>query len=523
MLEGTLQSFNLVHEPFIPCLTQKGEAVEYGLRQTLIRAHELQEIRDESPLVTIALHRLLIALCHAALGDPETFDDWEGIWRAERFDESKIDRYFDQWGDRFDLFDPDRPFYQAWNWELPDDKRKGANELAQEQTRGNNATLFDHTIDAPKPKFSFAEAARSVIANQTFAAAGGISATGNRTGAPLVGQAVVMPIGQFLRETLVLNLLTSEDRPEVLQPVGIPVWEREQPSFSDSPIPDGYLDLLTWQPRRIRLHATDGAAEVGEISYAQGRKLALPDGCFDPVTAYRNERPLEFDADRSVWRDSEALFSKNRDATKRPLVLSFLADLVENEHLSETQELSFVCAGLKNRQAKVFFWRHDILPLPVHYLTEDDLVSRLTEALSAAETIAVRLDQAIKSAATELLDPTNHNPDPKRRRQFVDFLATNRLYWSRLETPFRRFFIELAGIPADKPDTRQKRLAAWVIEDCRRAALHAFDQSVGRLDRSARTLRAMQAGRDSLSRLIGAFLNQNNYWKAYHGENEDAT
>lgn len=508
--------FNLVDEPFIPCTTTDGRHVELGLRETLTQAHELRELRDNSPLVTLSLHRFLIAIMHAASGDPQSLPDWESLWKSERLDETLIDGYLNQWHDRFDLFEPDRAFYQAWGWELEEDKRKGPNELAQELTRGNNATLFDHTTDIPSPAISFAEAARNLIANQAFAAPGGVSATGNRTGAPLVGKVVTLPTGRTLRETLLLNMIPAELRPEVLQPKGTPVWEREDASFTESAGPQGYLDLLTWQPRRVRLHTTGDL--VTTISYAQGRKLLMPDGCFDPAAAYRSERPVEFDADRAVWRDSEALFSQTGENLQRPVVLNFLAVLTDWGYLPADRELGLVCAGLKNRQAKVFFWRHESLPLPLRYLSDSDVTARLVRALTAAEQIGERLGLAVKDAVTALLSPQDSRPDPNRRRQLVDSLGAERLYWSRLETPFRRFFVQLAEIPEDQPDRRQQCLAEWVMNDCRQNAWRAYNESVGRLNQSARTLRAVEAGRSSLGGRIGKFLNQNSYVEAARGE-----
>ena len=118
------------------------------------------------------------------------------------------------------------------------------------------------------------------------------------------------------------NLVIKDQRSEVLQPLGIPAWEREGDTFSEGSHPQGYLDLLTWQPRRIRLHVDEGSTTVRDISYGQGRKLELPDGCFDPLTAYRSERPVEFDDERAIWRDSEAIFSKANKDHRRPAVLT---------------------------------------------------------------------------------------------------------------------------------------------------------------------------------------------------------
>ena len=118
-------------------------------------------------------------------------EDWEEHWAKQQFTHQPIEDYLEKSRSQFDLLDPERPFYQAWGWELPTVKRKGPNELAQQASRGNNATLFDHTSEMPTPEMAFADASRNLIANQLFATAGGVSATGNRTGAPLVGQVVV--------------------------------------------------------------------------------------------------------------------------------------------------------------------------------------------------------------------------------------------------------------------------------------------------------------------------------------------
>ena len=53
-------SFNLVDEPWLPVMWSDGTAGEVGLRDALVRAHEIREMVDGSPLVTVSLHRLLL-------------------------------------------------------------------------------------------------------------------------------------------------------------------------------------------------------------------------------------------------------------------------------------------------------------------------------------------------------------------------------------------------------------------------------------------------------------------------------
>ena len=61
-------SFNLIDEPWIPCLRPDGTTIALGLRETLLQAHELREIRGDTPLETAALHRLLLAILHRVFG-----------------------------------------------------------------------------------------------------------------------------------------------------------------------------------------------------------------------------------------------------------------------------------------------------------------------------------------------------------------------------------------------------------------------------------------------------------------------
>ena len=105
-------SFDLITQPWVPCVDGEGRPLELGLAETLARSHELRELEGESPLVTAALHRLLLAVLHRVFG-PAGYESWRALWEAEQFDAAALDAYFDRWRDRFDLFHPTRPFYQA--------------------------------------------------------------------------------------------------------------------------------------------------------------------------------------------------------------------------------------------------------------------------------------------------------------------------------------------------------------------------------------------------------------------------
>ncbi len=54
--------FELTSEPWIPVRSLNGERKEVSLRELFAKAHELECVNDASPLVTLALHRFLIAI-----------------------------------------------------------------------------------------------------------------------------------------------------------------------------------------------------------------------------------------------------------------------------------------------------------------------------------------------------------------------------------------------------------------------------------------------------------------------------
>src|SRR6266508_695503 len=96
-----MPSFNLLDEKWIPVVMAGGEPRELSLRDALIEADTAQELFDASPLVTAALHRLLLAVLWRVFPQ-RSLAEWKALWQARRFDASRLDAYFDQWRERFD-------------------------------------------------------------------------------------------------------------------------------------------------------------------------------------------------------------------------------------------------------------------------------------------------------------------------------------------------------------------------------------------------------------------------------------
>lgn len=510
-------SFNLIDRPWLPCVVNTGQTHELSLRDVFARADELRELRAGSPLVTVSLHRLLLAITHRVLGPADT-KTWSALWEAKTLPVTPLNDYLSDWHDRFDLLHDTKPFYQVAGFSARNPS--GMHRLVHELSQGNNATLFDHTADADPPAIPLAQAARLVVTQQAFAIGGGKSDTGYLSHAPLVGGTSVLPLGRTLRETLLLNLVTYDgvDRPF---PAGAdaPFWERDrsaEPPLEQLPRhPAGLLDLLTWQTRTLRLHpeSRDGQTVVRRVSYAQGRRFDPPPGFREPSFAIardkiKGDRPIRISEARALWRDSAALVRfAAADEFVGPLPLEELA-----KRRLEVDGLPAVCPialiGMCTDKAKVCFWRHERLPLPLAYLADRDLVEDLKTAIAMAERVAVVLWQSVNASARAALSPADpEKADKNRTSDLVDSLAPERLYWARLEEPFRHLLVDLPGTPAERLQT----LGDWFAQTLRPLARNAFDQTAGELDASARAHRAAVFGESVLFRGLASLRTCNDF------------
>jgi CRISPR system Cascade subunit CasA len=269
-----------------------------------------------------------------------------------------------------------------------------------------------------------------------------------------------------LFETLWLNLTTYGDKhPIASLDTDSPVWERpaEEP-HKQLERPKGYLDYLTWQSRTLRLHLDEESETVlaRRVSYAQGRKLDPPAGFYDPMMAYfrsdkDGDRAIRFNEYRDLWRDSAALFQFSDTGQFRgPTVLHTLKSLVPS---STRYKLSVF--GLCTDKAKVNFWRHESLPLPLAYLDNPELVDRLQFALKLAEEVAsVALRKAAwATVANRLTGDTGMTPDKDRVQSLFDSFAPQPFYWSRLERPYRELLVALAD--ATSTETQNTLVTCW--------------------------------------------------------------
>lgn len=530
-------SFNLLDEPWIPCLMLDGRFDTLNLRDTLLYAQEIREIHSDSPLTIAALHRLLLAITHRVFG-PKNTRVWASLWQDGRgqWEAGRLNDYLEEYcRPRFDLFDKTHPFYQVAKFP------KGINpalrpisDLARELTTGSNTMLFDHHSDQKPEAITPAEAACRIVTTQAYTLPGlsGISGQ-NFQQASWVRGAVFLIQGKNLFQTLLQNMREYPSQRSRLpdRPNDRPIWEMDDPFTPKRTKPLGYLDYLTWQSSRIKLSepSVDGN-DVWITHTYRTPGLGLDQDVLDPLKSYeirgkeKSYEPHAFDTENVLWRDSVALFETNSDSTLPLETFEFLGRLAQDGVLEQHKKFNYLAFGLvkgESGAADIALWRQEHMPLPLRYLANPNTVTRLREALTLADDMERQLINARDWLAWLLLKPDEvrdlidvlkqKDKDYLNRRKNEGFInirekfKINRHYWWRLAVPFKHVMEDLVG---DEAQADLARLA-WAKE-LRQAAWYALEESIAGLDGSPRTLKAIVKARRELNRGLGRVLKIDN-------------
>lgn len=501
--------FNLVDEPWIPCEMDDGALSDLSLSDIFARPQSVRAIVDPSPLVVVAVLRLLLAICHRVLPTPDA-DAWAQLWEERPEVAHRVGGYLSHWRSRFDLFDEKRPFLQVPR--MADAREHVPHHLMLEAASGNNATLFDHHHEEDGRLMPAAHAARYLLAQRAYAIGFGKSRPFYFCDAPLVRGATVLLLGRNLLETLLLNLVRYDPRSEE-NARDMPEWERVElrTPVKDGTLCSGYLDYLTWPSRRIHLIADlgPGPAKVRGCQIQQGLKLKNPFN--DPFMAYeRDEKrgrvPVMLSRERATWRDSGALLGlplvnglAKAHHYDQPEIFRWLAYIANNTDAAIPSFHVYSVHGLATdpgKAASVVMWRQERLPLPLRLLTDEDTRSSLAGALVLANRVAQVLFRATARLAQVLLDNGRGRKDTSpsdgdEMRALVRHLGVEPVYWSRLADPFRQMVCLLA---TDVQGSAQM----WKAE-LETAARKSFGQTMDAMDRSARALKAMALAEGVLS------------------------
>lgn len=503
-------SFNLVRESWIPCSRLDGSLAKLSLFDLFVQAHELRDIARQSPLVPIALLRVLLAILHRAFDGPKSVDEWFELWQQPALPEAPIRAYLEKWAHRFDLFDSNRPFYQDPSLREYDKKTRGPiNKLFHQKASGNNDTLFDHSLDSKAELVSFAEAALQLIATQTFALGGLVTPdpsfpkeSKSAEGSPVVKAVLFAVVGETLRETLLLNLTAYQ--PAAGVPFGsandCPAWEGPASSSLATRTPQGKTDLLTWQSRRIALILADSEVSGAVIMKGEQTPESFALQSRDTMVAWKlvgkrkmqTWTELNFQPDRGVWRDAHSLYASDTVNVSRPPVLGWIAELTADV-LDENSSFALSACGLSTDRHKILSWHAERLPLPARLLKQPQMVNEIRVSQGIADATAQILQASTVSLAKTLLRPKDpESADKKATAALSSALGRREQFWTEMEAAFYRL-VHL--IPAEHqnplgPSGHTDALENWMFE-CRNAATASMASTLSAAGQSARTYQAI--------------------------------
>ena len=440
-------SFNLLDEPWIRVTRLDGAPDEVSLLSLFREAADIAGIHGEIASQDVAVLRLLLAICHRAMDGPEDLDVWEEYWR----DPGSLGRdavdHLERHRERFDLRDPDRPFFQVAGIHAASGKLWGLKSLIADVP--NNNPLFTTRIAEGLESIGWAEAARWLVHVHAF------DPSGIRTGAvgdPQVkggkgypigpgwtGQiGTVTVVGENLERTLLLNTVVCEDLDGLngVDPTrDLAPWEREPdgPAGSHDPRPTGPVHCYTWQTRRVLLHGDDDG--VTGLFLGNGDR-AKPQNRYrvEPMTAWRYSdpqsrklkapvyMPCKLPTDRAFWRGLSTLVAQLSPKTtvkgagevtkyRSPGVVSFYQDLMYHEIVPASGLIPLHAVGIEygSSESTVAELVDDVLSLPAGLLDPEN--RRLLAVVRGAMEETEKVADALWGLARDLDRARGGSPD----------------------------------------------------------------------------------------------------------------
>jgi CRISPR system Cascade subunit CasA len=484
-------SFNLISEGWIPVL---GSEKPYGIRELLKNAHELGEIACDSPLTTVGVLRILLAILYRACG-PADLSEWKSLWMTEQFPAEKVDAYLDKHEDKFDLFG-EKPFFQVSKMQM--NKCTPFTKLASELSTEGQKLLFEWQTTNGLKNASPAMAALRLIEMQCFGLGGGISADPvvdgetikrpNFEDGPVARSISIWLTGKYLFHTLMLNMVPYS---EPNKKNDLPCWEQDNIFDRLELKASGPLDRFTWQSRLILLEPETNNDQllVRNMYFAQGRKadkdwMKSP----DPMNIYYVDKKdgisfLRLNEGKSAWRDIHALLALDTERTKRNPIFANAAILVREKILPHDFIYNLNVVGMVTDQASISIRRHDKMSLPASLFVDEDLLQFANVAIQFSEVTASEINTRMR-AVGEFYLPEKM---PSRIRsaeltKFVNSIDSRPCYWSRLENAFTKFILAL---PRDDSAALQEWKKTVVSE-----AEVALREACEKLGNSTRAIRA---------------------------------
>lgn len=462
--------FNLTKQQWIPVVTSDYQLQEVSLSDLFKNWNDYIEIKAEEELTTYAIYRLLMAIMHKVYQGPEDLDHWVKI---KEDNGAQILTYLENNANKFDILDPDYPFYQ----DAIAKTKPHPIFYAFTIKGGSTGALWGTHLNPDTFSLSFAEAARLILRIQLFDKAGKQPgeqlesiANGSSSHSHLKNAVITYPQGDTVKETILYNLVQYEPS----STPDLAIWERtyQDPAAKN---PDGYVEYLTYRWRSIKLYAEQNRIVAISIHAHGGDKI--DDGFlenitrFEPHIAYRKSksksskgqsteekgfRKLRIEPGKRAWRNSHILtrsYDNDSKTTECAKVSKFLASLYTSGFLHK-RNIPYKVLGIKTPDgtagaAKVEYLLEEDLIIPTKFLTEQALWEKLKEAIELAERFGTALEETYSQ-----LNTTAKNTERNGLRMF----------WNAIDDQFINIQNDIAQEIPEALENWQKKLEAISVE-----------------------------------------------------------
>jgi len=451
-----------------------------GLREVLLRAHEIEDVVLPVPPAAVGFWRVLYAITARITGLDTvggSGDDWtdrrERIADKGRFDPDAVNAYFDRYADRFDLFHTERPWMQDPRLVEECSKAAGVNKLVLGRPAGNNQVWFGHFNDLKPTPVPTAEAAWWLLAYLGYGPSGMCSARrvkgqsfSNSMAGPLRSVVSFHPLGRSVFETLIAGLLPPELADDMSTARDLCPWEVDSlPDPLGVPTrPTWPAGMLTGQARHAvqLVPSEDGEQVVDAYLTWAWRKPSVE--IRDPYVIWRQSKQGTWyaqraNSSRALWRDLDSLLHHQDGVreTDRPQIIDACMDLPFADTL-RLRAFGFDQDG-PTRDTQ---WYTATTPPILQWLEErdPDTAYWIGETRKAAEKVAQRLQRALRDAWREVSTPSNGG----RMERVSDgpWLAQGmERYWPEAE---KQFWQRVESRTFDGSLNQFKKLAHYILD-----------------------------------------------------------
>jgi CRISPR system Cascade subunit CasA len=479
-----VMTFSLLKEPWIPLIAKDGSRREASLLDVLLDPEQWRRVDGVNPIETLSLYRLLLAICHRALG-PST-DPRSAL--LESWPQQALRTYLEQWAPQFDLLHPETPFLQ-----VPALTEAGLNpspwtRLALERASGATRMIWDHSIDELPSPVGFAEAARLLVAHLQFTPGGLVRAL--RTSAvrgPASGLLLMLPVADSLQQTLALGLIQQNKERFAAD---LPAWERpaltlEQLRQPTQLVLEGPAHRYTFLSRALLLLPVDG--HISHLLYGEGLVTSeATNPQVDPmagiITGKKGPLPLLLSEQKAFWRDFHVL--QGSGGATAAATVSHAAAICQDT--GDERPIAVLAGGLLPDQAKIVLWRLEERHLASALLQSKSLIVASNRALELAEQTGSAFNKAVYVLCSSWLQrDSDKSPDPKDIRALQNSIQAGASFWGRLESAFW-LFIDILGTGGDT----EEALLQW-RQSLTEATRSAWNEAASSLGLDSRAIAAI--------------------------------